>query len=74
MTDARATLDAMLDIAEAAIRDAQAFEHEHGLASIRTRKLPGDMLRTFRRWRSENGAARVQPQGALVGRAIGHRP
>ncbi len=40
-------------IADAIVR-ARAFEHEHGLANIRTRKLPGDILRILRRWR-ENG-------------------
>jgi hypothetical protein len=49
-------LDAMLvDIAER-IRRAQAFEHDHGLGSIDTRKMPASLLRMVRRWR-ENGAA-----------------
>jgi hypothetical protein len=56
-TEARATVDDLLAAVELAIRDAQAFEHEHGLASSRTRKLPADMLRILRRWRSENRAA-----------------
>src|SRR6476646_5709125 len=47
-------LDATLaDLADA-IRDAQTFQHQHGLASAQTRKLPADMLRILRRWRSEN--------------------
>jgi hypothetical protein len=50
-------LDAMLDLAEAAIHDAQQFEHEHGLTSSRTRKLPADLLRTLHRWQKVNDAA-----------------
>jgi hypothetical protein len=55
-TEAKETVAALLAAVELAIRDAQAFEHDHGLASSRTRKLPADMLRLLRRWRSENGA------------------
>ncbi len=50
-------LDAMLAIAEAAIRDAQQFEHEHHLGSVRTRKLPADMLRSLRRWKTAHTSA-----------------
>jgi hypothetical protein len=52
-------LAAMLDTAEAVISDAQAYEHEHRLATSRSRRLPADMLRTLRRWRSVSGAAAV---------------
>ena len=57
MTTDQAQLAEMLTFVEAAIRDAQTFAHEHGLANRQTRKLPGDMLRTLHRWQSANGAA-----------------
>ena len=34
------------------IRDACAFEHEHGLTSRHTRKMPADALRSLHRWRT----------------------
>jgi len=61
MTTAEAELVAMLDTAEAAIRDAQAFEHEHGLASRHTRKLPADTLRIIRRWRTAASGDTLTP-------------
>jgi hypothetical protein len=50
-TEARVTLTTILDIAEAAIRDAQAFEHEHELTTHGTRKLPGNALHAIHVWR-----------------------
>jgi len=55
--NAQTTLDALLAALELTIRDAQAFQHEHRLASSRTRKLPGDMLRTLHRWQKVNDPA-----------------
>lgn len=53
-TEARTTLDAKLTVIELAVRDAQEYEHENGLANIRTRKLPAELLRVLHRWRSQN--------------------
>jgi hypothetical protein len=46
------SLAAQLEDIAAAIEQARAFEHEHGLSSSRTRKLPADTLRSLRRWRT----------------------
>lgn len=51
------SLDAMLKLAEATIRDAQQHEHENGLASRSTRRYAGDLLRSLRRWRHATEAA-----------------
>jgi len=59
-TEAKIILDAKLAAIEQAVRDAQAFEHEHGIASSRTRKLPGDVFRTLRGCRCEESNARAQ--------------
>ena len=59
MNTEAAKLDAMLADIARAVEDARAFQHEHGFGSGRTRKLPGDMLRILRRWRSENGVTRA---------------
>ncbi len=45
------SLAAQLDAIAAAIEQARAFEHEHGLSSSRTRKLPANAIRELRRWR-----------------------
>jgi predicted transcriptional regulator len=44
------SLAAQLEDIAAAIERARAFEHEHGLSSSRTRKLPADALRSLHRW------------------------
>jgi hypothetical protein len=56
-SEARVTLTTILDIAEAAIRDAQAFEHEHGLSTRHTRKLPANTLRSLHRWQTATASA-----------------
>ncbi len=53
-------LDTMLAAIELAVRHAQEHEHGNGLASSRTRKLPADLLRILRRWRSENDGVRTE--------------
>jgi hypothetical protein len=50
-------LDAMLTLAGDSIRDAQAFQHEHGLTSHATRKLPGNALHAIRAWQKHIAAA-----------------
>jgi hypothetical protein len=50
-TDADRLARQIDDIAEM-IRDAQAFEHQHNMGNVHTRKLPADALRALRRWRT----------------------
>jgi hypothetical protein len=48
---------ARIDLAIAAVLDAQELDHEHGMSTHRTRKLPGDAVRILRRWRSVTDAS-----------------
>jgi hypothetical protein len=52
-----AELQARIDLAIAAILDAQELEHERRLGSRETRKLPADCVRILRRWRSVTDTA-----------------
>ena len=51
MTDADQLARQIDDIAEM-IEDARAYEHDHGLTSRHTRKMPADALRSLHRWRT----------------------
>jgi len=56
MSAVRQELDQRLALIAAAIEDTRAFEHEHGLSSHATRKLPADVLRALRRWQRATSA------------------
>jgi len=50
-------LAAKIDLAQCAVEDVRAHEHKTGLASHRTRRLPGDCLRILRRWKDLTATA-----------------
>lgn len=54
---AAAHLAGRLAAAIRAIEEARAFEHDHRLTTRRTRKLPGDAIRSLRRWQEFTTAA-----------------
>ena len=60
MTTAEIELASKLDAIATAIEQARAFEHEHGLSNRDTRKLPGDALRSLRRWQAAAHVATLQ--------------
>jgi hypothetical protein len=57
MTTAAATLARQIDDIIEMVEDARAFEHERGLGSIHTRKLPANAIRELRRWQSVTASA-----------------
>src|SRR2546423_11026448 len=62
MSAVRHELDQRLAHMAAAVEDARAYQHEHGLSDHRSRKLPADVLRALRRWQRATSA----PVGTTV--------
>src|SRR5690349_3950166 len=62
MSAVRHELDQRLALIAAAIEDARAYQHEHGLSDHRSRNLPADVLRALRRWQRATSA----PVGTTV--------